>query len=349
MACSFGKKTGDKGRRGQGCMYPSKTGQKEPYDEAKTLASRILKVKALMAKWPEKKSHQFWAAQGKGLSEKASKPFSVRSVYGRWWSKLKNWMLKRMLRGSRMVRLRPNPAKQAPVSQHRKCKTRTDMATRVHDEFVRSALEAGGCSGRVSSGLAEACRAEIEEDMIWSKDYASVESGLAVSLRSEQGGSGVVEGKQGRRAKIASSKIKGRMIRVTRVLILLGLPDRSRQVGSTVSFSIPSRGLGNPRLANCRLWMRGFGDDCDSLAGLMVLSHKPTLERLLKRERMTESRERNKEIVCGLHSMSSPAWPDVTIGTFLGTHQKRRVHLNRLQTSCLRCVEKLFGSHVRDK
>ncbi|EAA33851.2 hypothetical protein GE21DRAFT_4219 [Neurospora crassa] len=244
-----------------------------------------------------------------------------------------------MLRGSRMVyeavedenfpsfpslwrplngtRLRPNPAKQAPVSQHRKCKTRTDMATRV------SALEAGGCSGRVSSGLAEACRAEIEEDMIWSKDYASVESGLAVSLRSEQGGSvslfwlsglmlaqpmsstglewasvqGGVEGKQGRRAKIAGSKIKGRMIRVTRVLILLGLPDRSRQDLQ-----------GNPRLADCRLWMRGFGDDCDSLAGLVVLSHKPALERLLKRERMAESRERNKEIACGLVGWKETGW-----------------------------------------
>lgn len=55
--------------------------------------------------------------------------------------------------------------------------------------------------------------------------------------------------------------------------------------------------------------MRGFGDDCDSLAGLVVLSHKPTLERLLERERMTaESRERNKEIVCGLVGWKETGW-----------------------------------------
>lgn len=65
---------------------------------------------------------------------------------------------------------------------------------------------------------------------------------------------------------------------------------------------------GKPRLADCRLWMRGFGDDCDSLAGLVVLSHKPTLERLLERERMTESRERNKEIVCGLVGWKETGW-----------------------------------------
>ncbi|KAL0473666.1 hypothetical protein QR685DRAFT_569701 [Neurospora intermedia] len=177
------------------------------------------------------------------------------------------------------TRSRPNPAK-------------TDMATR--------------CSGRVSSGLAEACRAEIEEDMIWSRDYATV------SLRSEQGGSvslfwlsdlmlaQPMSSTGLERAKIASSKIKGRMIRVTRVLILLGLPDRSRQAGNL---------QGKPRLADCRLWMRGFGDDCDSLAGLVVLSHKPTLERLLERERMTaESRERNKEIVCGLVGWKETGW-----------------------------------------
>ncbi|EGO57644.1 hypothetical protein NEUTE1DRAFT_122030 [Neurospora tetrasperma FGSC 2508] len=177
-------------------------------------------------------------------------------IPGRWWSKLKNWMLKRMLRGSRMVSLRPNPAKQAPVSQHRKCKTRTDMATRV------SALEA-----------------EIEEDKIWSKDYASAVSGLAVSLRSEQGGS------------VSLFWFSG---------LMLAQPMSSTGLEWARTWVDSKDRQGKPRLADCRLWMRGFGDDCDSLAGLVVLSHKPTLERLLERERMTESRERNKEIVCGL-------------------------------------------------
>ncbi|KAK1777841.1 hypothetical protein QBC45DRAFT_452190 [Copromyces sp. CBS 386.78] len=125
-------------------------------------------------------------------------------IPGGWWSKLMNWMTKRAPRGKAMV-LRPNPAKQAPVSQHRKCKTKTGMVTRVE---VSSALEA-----------------EIEEDPRWSEDYTSVESRLAVSLRSERGGSG------------------------------------------------------KPRPADCRLRMRGFGDDCDSSTGLglVVLSHRPTL------------------------------------------------------------------------
>ena len=38
---------------------------------------------------------------------------------------------------------------------------------------------------------------------------------------------------------------------------------------------LPRTCKGKPRLAVCRMRMRGFGDDSDSLTGLMVLSHKP--------------------------------------------------------------------------
>ncbi|KAK3953606.1 hypothetical protein QBC32DRAFT_396917 [Pseudoneurospora amorphoporcata] len=127
-------------------------------------------------------------------------------IPGRWWSKLMNWMMKRAPRGKAMV-LRPNPAKQASVSQ----------------------------------------QSEIEEDPRWSEDYTSVESRLAVSLRSERGGS------------VSHFWFNG-LISVQ----LRNLRDsKNRQ--------------GKPRPADCRLRMRGFGDDCDSSTGLVVLSHRPTL------------------------------------------------------------------------
>lgn len=48
--------------------------------EPECLLAQIL-ARGLTGTPPTRKSHPFGAAQGKGLSEKASKPLLVRSVY----------------------------------------------------------------------------------------------------------------------------------------------------------------------------------------------------------------------------------------------------------------------------